>query len=193
MAEALGLSERTGAIVSSVMKDSPAEKAGLKSGDIIKKFNGQPVKNSDHLKFMVAEAAPGAAVRVDVVRNKKELTFTAKITEYPAAETAAAPSARLQDEAKLGLSVEPVTRDMVQQYGLKDQQGVLVAAVRPGGPAAQAGVEQGDIIREVNQTTVNSVTDYQQALARVRPGDAVLLLVDRDSGYFFVGIKVAKE
>jgi serine protease Do len=193
MADALGLTERGGAIVSSIMKDSPADKAGLKAGDIIKKFNGQVVKNSDHLKFMVAETAPNTAARVDVVRNKKEQSFTARITEFPLDETAAAPTVRPQDEAKLGLSVEPVTRDMVQQYGLKDQQGVLVSAVRPGGPAAQAGVEQGDIVREMNQVPVNTVADYQRALARVRPGESVLLLVDRDNNYFFVGVKVPKE
>jgi serine protease Do len=192
MAEAMNLKDKTGTIVSNVVPDAPAAKAGIRPGDVIKHFNNIPVKNSDHLKFLVAEVAPGTKVKVDLVRGKKEMSLFAEIKEFPADE-AAAPELAQAEEEKLGIKVELLTKDVARQYGLKSEKGVIVVSVTPGGPGSRAGLEPGDAIKEINQEPVSSLRDYEKKIRDAKKGDSLLLLIERNGNFVFVGVKIPKE
>jgi len=194
MAESLGLKHAGGAIVTSVAPDSPAERAGLKRGDVIQTFNGQPVDDFNSLRNRVAEAEPGSTVTVGVVRDGSERNFTVKLAEAPAGKRAqreeAAPAS---DSASLGVSVAPLTPELADELGAsKTTRGVVVQQVNPDGRAADAGIEEGDIIEEVNRQPVQSV-DRLRELVRTASSRPLLLLINRKGTDRFVTVKPANS
>jgi Do/DeqQ family serine protease len=183
MAESLGLKEVAGAIVSSVAPGSAAEKAGLKRGDVIKSFNGQPVHDFNALRNRVADTAPGSNAAVVVVRDGAEKTLTVKLDEANVSREARDRSeAAGDDKAALGVAVAPLSPDVASRAGLgKDAHGVIVQQVNPDGRAADAGIEAGDIILEVNRQPIQSV-DELRAAVRKAAEKPTLLLVRRQAG-----------
>jgi serine protease Do len=180
MAESLGLKDVGGAIVSSVAPGSAAEHAGIKRGDVIKAFNGQPVHDFNTLRNRVADATPGSNASVVVVRDGSEKTLSVKLDEASASRD---PRSRddnaTDDKAALGVSVAPLTPEIAQRAGLdRDAHGVLVQQVNPDGRAADAGIQSGDIILQADRVPVRSV-DELRAAVRKTSGKPVLLLVHR--------------
>lgn len=191
LAEAFRLPEAKGALVSQVVKDSPAAKAGLRPGDVILRYNGKEVPDSHMLRNLVAATAPGTKVALGVMRNGRERKLEATIGKRPSeakartSQPSAPPANRL---ASAGLRLRTLTPDLAQRLGLQGEKGVLVTAVEAGSPAAEANLEPGDLIVEVNRTPVTSVADLQKALGR--PAGTVLLLVKRQGANVFVVLKV---
>ncbi|HYX41545.1 MAG TPA: DegQ family serine endoprotease, partial [Pyrinomonadaceae bacterium] len=189
IAQTLDMKNVQGVIVSSVVPGSAGERAGLKQGDVITALNGQPVNDSNSLRNRVASAPPGSDVTLNIVRDGREQQVKATLGEFkpptPRDEEAAAGdgagNSNGMSNGKLGLRVEPLTPDIAQQLGLPaNRQGVVVADVDPTGPAADAGLERGDVIEQVNRVPVHATADVTSAVARsgARP---VLLLVTRVS------------
>jgi Do/DeqQ family serine protease len=183
MAESLGLKEVSGTIVSSVTPGSAADKAGVKRGDVIKSFNGQPVHDSNVLRNRVADAVPGSNATVVVVRDGSEKTLSVKLDEATASrEARERPDAGSDDRGMLGVAVAPLSPEAATRAGLgKDAHGVGVQQVNPDGRAADAGIQPGDIILEVNRQPVTSVDDLRSAVRRAAD-KPTLLLVRRSSG-----------
>jgi len=183
MADSLGLKEVGGAIVSSVAPGSAAEKAGLKRGDVIKSFNGQPIHDFNALRNHVADSEPGSNAAVVVVRDGSEKTVTVKLDEAAVSREARDRSAGgSDDKAALGVAVAPLSPELASRAGLgKDAHGVLVRDVDPDGRAADAGIQAGDIILEVNRQPVQSVDDLRAAV-RTAAEKPTLLLVRRSAG-----------
>jgi Do/DeqQ family serine protease len=190
LAESLGLKEVGGAIVSSVASGSAAERAGVKRGDVIKSFNGQPVQDINSLRNRVADAAPGSNATLVIVRDGGERNVTVKLDE-----AASSKSARRDDDdtsgdkTALGVSVAPLTSEMAARAGLqKDAHGLVVEDVSPNGRAAKAGIERGDIIQEVNRKPVQTVDELRAAIRHTSDRPA-LLLVHRGERDLFVTVR----
>ena len=193
LASSLGLKQATGAIVSSVSPGSAAERAGVKRGDVIESFNGQPVHNTNTLRNRVAEAGPGTTADLSIIRDGSATHLNVKLdeasTEKSARNRDGEPAA--EDKTALGVSVSPLTPALAARVRApKDAHGLVVEDVNPDGRAADAGVRQGDIILEVNGQPVQSIDDLRAALKR--SGDKpVLMLINRQGSDIFVTVKPA--
>jgi serine protease Do len=154
MAASLGLKDVGGAIISSVTSGSAADRAGLKRGDVIKAFNGQPVRDINTLRNHVADAGPGSTADVTILRDGSEKHVSVKLDEAAVNQTArdGGTSAGSDDKTTLGVSVAPVTPETASRMRLpRNARGVVVEEVNPDGRAADAGIQAGDIIEEVNR------------------------------------------
>jgi serine protease Do len=187
IASSLGLSQVRGALVNSVQSGSPADKAGIRRGDVITSVNGAAVKDSNDLRNNVGQMAPGSTAKLTVVRDGKEQTFDVTLAERQAtgseAEEGNGGSGR---SGTFGMSVEPLTRDRAQALGMPMESGVVVAEVQAGGRAADAGLRPGDVITEVDRKPVNSPDALRAALKDgTKPA---LLLVHRGQATVYVTI-----
>jgi serine protease Do len=192
MAKQFGVDASKGALVAQVNEDSAADKAGVKVGDIILRFNGKEIDDVNHLRNVVAATPPGSKIEMVVLRDGKEKKLTATVGELTTAETAAAKGEPAKDVAELGLSVEPLTDDKAKQLGYEGDQGVLVASVEDDGAAAAAGIQPGDLIVEVNRTAVNSVGAFRDAVTKAKDKESLLMLVKRQESSRFVILKLPK-
>jgi serine protease Do len=195
IAQSLDLKEIRGVIVSSVQAGSAAESAGLKQGDVITGLNGAAVNDNNDLRNRIASTQPGMDVTLDVLRDGRQQQLKARLGEYkPPTEQGERASADDNNgggasSGKLGIAVEPVTAELARQLQLKPgEQGVVVAEIDPNGPAADAGLSQGDVIEQVNRQPVRTQADVVAALQRAgsRP---VLLLVNHRGTSIFVTVR----
>jgi len=186
LAQAFGLEEERGALVSEVMPESPAQKAGLKAGDVIVEFDGKNIKEMSDLPRLVAATQSGKQVVVKVVRDKKEESYSVTIDRLKDAEAAASPV----DSSRLGIGVTDLTRELAATYRLKENSGVIVIEVKNDGLAQAAGIQRGDLIREINGKPVATVADYEKEVAAVQKGGNVRMLLRRGGANRFVAIKL---
>jgi serine protease Do len=187
LAKSLGLNEVRGALVSAVNPGSPAARAGLERGDVIVAFNGQPVSDSNNLRNMVAATQPNTAATLQVVRNRREQTLTATLAELPEHRADSSASTENDNSGTYGMTVEPVTPDVARQMGLHDTKGLVVDQVEPTSPASEAGIQAGDVIKEVNRKPVLSAADLQNAI-KGAGNEPALLLLSRQGSDFFVAL-----
>ena len=191
--QAFKLPNSDGALIAEVMADSPADKAGLKRGDIIVGFNGDKVRDSSELPRLVATLPPGTAATVEILREGNTLTVPVVLgtlqEDGAQAEAKVKPS---EVEASLGLRVEPITPDIASSLKLEDTDGVVIAGVESGGPAAEAGLRRGDVVREINRAPIRDLDDYEAATTNLKTDSAVLILVQRRGNNHYVAIKPEK-
>jgi len=194
LASSLGLKETAGVLVSDVTPGSAADHAGLKRGDVIKSFNGQPVHDTNSLRNRVADAGVGSTADLVVVRDGSERHMSAKLEEANLSRRGERDNGDGDEEngkAALGISVAPLTPELADRVRApRDVQGLLVQDVDPDGRAADAGIQAGDIIQEANRQPVKSVDDLRAA-ARGSSNKPLLLLVNRQGRDVFVTIKPA--
>ena len=189
IAASLGLHSARGVLVNSVNPGGPAEQAGVKQGDVILRLNGKDVNETNGLRNEVAGMSPGTDVTLTIWRNGTQQQVHVKLGTLTA-QTAAQPASG--NGGKLGLTVEPLTPGLAAQLGLSQRtQGLVVDSVDPNGPAAQAGLQQGDVIQEVNRQAVHSSSDLLSALAKSgnRPP---LLLINRGGQRIFVAVPLSR-
>jgi serine protease Do len=188
LATSFGLPDTAGALVGSVMENSPAARVGLKQGDVITKYDGRPVARSTDLPRAVAETPVGREVPIEVMRDGKRLALTVKVAqleEEPDRRASAEPST-----TKLGIAARPVPPELARSRNLPKGRGVLVERVEDGSKAEVAGVAAGDVIVEVNRTPVASVGALQAALDKHPAGKPVLLLVNREGQSLYLTVSV---
>lgn len=176
-----------GALVGDVFSESPAGKAGLKRGDIIRSYNETTVKDPTHLRTLVAETTPNTSVSMDVWRNGKKIALSVSIGEMPkdvASLSKEAPGSIRGDHALSGLSVGPI-----KPGDTRDGSGVVVTQVEPNSPAERAGLRPGDIILELNRSSIRSVQDFEQTVSKLKADSSVLVLLQRGNGTIFLTIK----
>jgi len=170
------------------VQGGPADKAGIKPGDVIVAFDGKPVGDSHDLPAIVAGTKIGAQVPITVVRNGKKIEVSAVIAKLEPEGTAPAHSGPPK-HGKWGLELQDLTPDIAQQLGLAENHGVLVAAVQPGSPANRASIQPGDVIIEVNRQAVKSAQDLKEKIAGAGDRDHLLLLLKNSHGSRYVVLK----
>ncbi|HEX8337954.1 MAG TPA: DegQ family serine endoprotease [Pyrinomonadaceae bacterium] len=192
LAASLGLGQARGAIVSGVQAGGPADRAGLKRGDVIVAFNGTPVTDNNTLRNAVARTQPGSTAALTVSRDGREQQLRITLGELPADSARAErdePAGGREDAGGLGLSLQPVGPALVERFNLKGAtQGLVVTDVTAAGPAAEAGLRPGDVIEEVNRQPVRSVAELQSAL-KVAGARPALLLVNRGGNSLFLPVR----
>lgn len=188
LAKQFGLKEARGALVSDVLEDSPAEKAGVERGDVIIELNGKPVESASQLKNLVAQLGVGTKADLTVVRDKKEKRLTVVIGEQPKEIASMGTEERPGTSTALsGIEVHDLTPDLARRFGLpRDEQGVVVTGVEPNSQAEIAGIRRGDLIMEINRSPVRDTQDYDRIVSVLKKGEPVLLLIKRDGRTLFI-------
>lgn len=188
LAKQLGVPDTAGALVEDVTPGGPAEKAGLKPGDVIRKLDGQTIQDSTQLTATVTNMPPGTSVTLDILRDGKPQSVRLTLSERPADLSAsAAPGGGPSEGALRGIEVQALTPGIREQLGLPSSvRGVVISQLDRNSPAAQAGLQEGDIIQTINRQPVNSVAEFNR-LARQAKGQ-VLLYVNRQGTASFVVI-----
>jgi len=184
-----GLPDDKGALVANVTPGSPAEKAGLKTYDIITAVNGQKIGSADELVRVITGYRPGATVRVTYVRDKKERTVRVKLTELTDEQVEEELGVTPRLEETLGLTVQNITADLAERLDLEVDEGVIVADVEAGSVAAERGVRPGDVILEVNRNPIKTVAEFRKAIGEVESGDWVVLLLNRGKQTLIVHVR----
>jgi serine protease Do len=202
IAESLGLKDAGGALVAGVEANGPAEKAKIRNGDIILKFNDQDVKEMKNLPRVVAETDINKSVPVTVWRDGKAVVLDVTVGELPDDQQAAATPEAKPEPSKavelsaLGLTLAPITADARDKFQLaQDQKGVLITDVGQGTPAADRGLKAGDVIVEVQQEEVASPADVQERVEKVKKAgrSSVLMLVQSGDGLRWVPLAVTGD
>ncbi len=186
IAKSLGIKQQTGALVADVVKDSPAEKAGLKRGDVIISLDGKPVEDSTGLRNMVSAAAPGKAVELKILREGKERSVTATLAEFK--ERQAIKKVEYNNVLK-GITVQELTASLRDQIGVpENMNGVVITDIGADSPA-QGILQPGDVIIEVNRHDIKNLSDYDRLVSKIGEKDSALLLVYREGGTIYITIK----
>jgi serine protease Do len=203
IAESLGLKDASGALVAGVEGDGPAEKAKIKNGDIILKFNDQEVKEMKTLPRIVAETDINKTVPVTLWRDGKESVVNVTVGELPEEQQASANTtpdkpdpAKTLELAGLGLTLSPITSEGRDKFQIApDQKGVLITDVGQGTPAADRGLKAGDVIVEVQQEEVGTPADVQDRVEKVKKSgkNSVLMLVQSGDGLRWVPLSVTGD
>jgi serine protease Do len=188
IAKALGLNGPGGALVSNVSPDSPAQRAGLQSGDVILGINGANIDESNQLRMQVSLMNPDQSVRLKVFRNGQTRDYTVQLSEMPGEKLAKADSGSQNGDTSLeGVSVAELDAQTARQLGLPaSTKGVVVTDVDPASQAAAAGLKEGDVIQEVNRQPVASASDFSHAVKK-SSGES-LLLVNRQGNKVFLAV-----
>ncbi|MGI6386033.1 MAG: DegQ family serine endoprotease [Desulfomonilia bacterium] len=188
LAKSFGLNDTKGVLVSQVMPDTPAEKAGMKQGDVIVSLDGKPVDTSASLRNEVAMTVPGTAIKVGVIRDGKKMTLNVKVEKMSEDMLT---SSRSEDLSNLGMSVATLNNDLAKQYGFENESGVVVTGVDQGSLAARTGIRPGMLIKEIDRKPVKNVKEFEDALKKggKKP---VLLFIKDNRGSHFVAIDPGK-
>jgi len=189
LAEYYGLEGAKGAIVGEVFEGDPADKAGIEPKDVIVEVEGKTIEDSRDLSRVIAATKVGEKITIKVLRDGKERTFRIKIAKRTDDKETLA-RADAEEAGALGMVVSPVTPDLARRFNIPDGGGgIVVVAVDAQSEADKAGVEEGDLILEINHKQVKTVEDYQQYIEDVKEGEIISLLIRRRAGFFAVNIR----
>jgi serine protease Do len=194
IADSMGLKKAEGALVDQPEPNSPAAKAGVKAGDVITEVNGTPIKDARALAQQIARAAPGSTAKLSVIRDGKTQDIDVTLATMPKQQREANSEAPQRQEepssqAHLGMSLAPA-----QDVEGSGKQGVVVLGVDPNGPAAQNGMETGDIILDVGGKAVQTPSQVREAIDQTRSQGrhSVLMRVKSQQGTRFVALPVSQ-
>jgi serine protease Do len=188
LAKSFGLEDHKGILVSQVTEDSPADKAGLKQGDVILEFAGKPVEKVGPFRNLVSLKTPGSKEKITVLRDGKRETLSITIGKLPDEGLTTTAASHSMD--KLGFTVQTLTPDLARRFGIQDEMGVVVTRVTPDSAAAMAGINPGTIIKEVNRKPVNDTDDFSRAIAQTAEKGTVLLLIKDGQYTRYVALRI---
>lgn len=190
MAEYYGLKEGEGVLVVQVFPGDPAEKAGIVTQDIVLEINGKKVKNSRTLSRMIADIKVGDKADIKLLRDGKEKTISVTVSKREDKRVVSAKPQKAYEE-ELGIKVSALTPEIAQQFKISESAGVIVVNVAPDSKGAEAGMQLGDVIKEINHMPVSTVESFRTAIDGVKKGDAVQMFILR-RGRGFLVIKLMK-
>lgn len=190
-AENLGISGRRGALVSDVTSGGPAEKAGIRSGDVIVAFNGKEIRDEHDLPQAVASMTPGKTVDMRLLRDGKEMTIAVTITEMEG--EVAKPAGGHELSKNLGLTVQDITPEIAQRLEIENTKGVVVTGVEDGSPAEDAGFNVGDILRVIlrqnKRNPVTNAAEFAKLVKKFESDKTILFLVERGDARILLTVK----
>jgi len=200
MRNSLGLGERKGVLISDVFKDQPADKAGIKRGDVVLSIDGRKITSTNELRNTVAAISPGGKTPVTVFRGGKELNLTVKLVERKegavdklssggGSEGESSPDAMKQ----WGIQAANMTDALRKQYSIEsDVAGIVVTEVDPASQVASEGIQEGDVIQEINKETISTVKDFTKTMKSLKTGDNVMFLVRRGQSTLYIAFTIKK-
>lgn len=195
LSEALNLKENSGAVISAVTPDAPADRAGLKKYDVVIELEGKKIEDSQMLTNLIASYNPGQTVSLKIIRDGKVFTKTVRLAERPTngndIQQSQASGGSVLD--KLGFAVTNLTRRLADRYGYEGYEGALITDVRRNSVAFEKGLREGDLILEVDREKVRSARAVERSIEKLKQGDIVLFQVKRGSNNHFVALKVPKS
>ncbi len=186
IAETMGLKVDKGALVSEVVKGSPADKAGLKRGDVIIKVNDTKINNSGDLQDAIRSKKAGTKVTLTVIRDNNEMTIDVTLGKLSTEEVKE--NKEKTEAESLGIEVANITQKIKDYYGIKDDEGVVVTSVKPGSVAAFSGIQPGDVIKEINKRTIKNVDDFERVMSSLKNRKKLLLLLSRGGHNYYLVI-----
>lgn len=185
--EKLGLKDQKGALVADVTSGGPADKAGIERGDVVVSFDGKEVREMNELPMMVGSTSVGKDVEVEVIRKGRKKTIEVKLGRL---DEESEPSEPVETRTDLGMTVEEITQDNARQFSLSLEEGLVVVRVHSDSPAAEAGIRPGDVIVEIDQKVVRTLSEYQEAVSGYAKGETILFLVQRGGNTLYLTVKV---
>ncbi|PIP44204.1 MAG: hypothetical protein COX17_02805 [Deltaproteobacteria bacterium CG23_combo_of_CG06-09_8_20_14_all_60_8] len=189
LADQFGLERPMGGLVGEVSPGSPADKAGIKAGDIIVTFQGMEISQMNALPSMVAQTTIGTKAEVGLIRQGKKKTVTVVIAKLEEEQTATGDTPGSSTEKDMGLTVQELTPELAQSMNIKGAAGLIIANVDPDSAAATAGLRQGDLLLEMNRVKVVNLNDFQAILKKTKNEKQMLLLIKRGDHTSFVVVK----
>jgi serine protease Do len=183
----LDLKDENGALVADVVSGGPAEKAGIKRGDVIVSFDGKEIAEMNQLPYVVASTPVGKWVTVEVIRKGKKKALQAEVGEL---KEEGEPPAVAEAKPNLGLTLKEITPELARNFRLSETSGLVVAQVEANSPAAEAGVAPGDIIIEVDQAPVRTLGEFNKKISSYGAGDTILLLINRRGSTLYITLKI---
>jgi serine protease Do len=175
----LGLTSTQGALVTAVDPGSAGAAAGLKPGDVIARFDGRPVSTPQELSTRLGSAMAGRTVDLQIVRDRTSRVLRAILADPSEAAESEAQGDNRSTLDRWGVELRRLTPRLARRLGVPNEDGVVVTHVRPDSPAARAGISAGDVIREVNRTSVNAVQDIEESMSSDGSGQEVLVRIER--------------
>ncbi len=191
MREYYGIEEDQGVLVSQVFPGDPADKAGIQPKDIITAVDGEKISDARDLTGKIASLPVGSTAKVEVLRDGKEKTFKVTIAKREDDRVASMEQKGPKEDASLGIRVSEITPEIARRFSLEDAEGIIVVDVAGGSKADEAGLEPGDIIKEVNRKEIRTVKDFESAISAVDDGEAIQMFVRRRNMGFLV-VKIMK-
>lgn len=198
LAAAMKIPQTRGALIGDLDPKGPAAQNGLQSGDVIVEADGKAIEDSRMLRLIVGSKAPGTQLSLRVLRNGQPRNVTVKLDELPVKETASTETPTRQKgsapetiQSRIGVAAVELTPEIAQHLKVPDDvKGVVVADVEEGSPAAEAGLQLGDVVQEVNHKPVHTVADFYSQLSAARGSNPILLLLNRDGHTLYAAIDV---
>jgi len=183
----LKLKDGKGALVADVTPSGPADKAGIKRGDVIVSFDGKVIKQMKDLPYIVGTTPVNKTVLVEVIRKGQKKDFQIKLGELKEGKES---KEAVQEKPYLGMTVEELTPQLAQNLGISETSGLVVVQVKNNTPAAEAGLKQGDIILEIDQITVKKLEQFNKKIQDYKKGDNILFLIKRGGSTLYLTLKV---
>ena len=191
LAKSFNVKGNHGAIVTDVKEEGPADKAGLKQGDVIVSYQGTAIEDAVTLQRAVTRSSVGSKATVTVMRDGHEKDLSVTIGELPDNPQVAKAEAVPSEQPLAGLAVQELDRETAQELGLKGKiQGVVVTTIEPESDAERAGLMPGDVIREINRKPVTSMKDFDRAASDLKKGQTVLVLVNRRGASLYLSATI---
>src|SRR2546428_2169292 len=193
LARSFGSKDAKGVLINEVMPDSPTSRAGLKPGDILLEFEGRPMEGTGDLQRAVGFFAPDRTAKLKILRDQAEKVVEVKVGQAPderQAQQQRPGGGRAR--SMLGLEVRPVTPEIARQLNLRSTDGVVVVRVEDGSAAAEAGVQRGDVVKQLNSQTVRTMVDFERLTRDMKEGDPLTVLLQRGPMSLYVAFRVGR-
>lgn len=185
LAKQFAVKEGEGVLVGQVFKDDPADKAGVKVGDVVVEFNATKVTNPAQLSRLAASVAPNKKADLVIIRDGKRKTLEITMGEQKEEKA----EGQISNNGSYGFKVDEITPKMIEEFGISQKEGVVITEITPGGNAAKAGLRPGDIIVEINRQRINNLADYHRVMASIGNGESLVVLRVRNQSSLYVGVE----
>jgi serine protease Do len=192
LAKSFGLDSEKGALIASVEKNSPAERAGFKAGDIILEFDGKLIAEGTELPRYVAVTPIDKKVRVVIFRDGRKLDLHVTVGKLNDSEQASADKESGSSQSdRIGITVQELTQELAASLGIKESKGLVITEVKPGSPAEDSGIPSGTVIIEINGQHPDSLEKFNTVVSALKKGDIARLLLRRPDGSIqYLAVKV---
>jgi len=190
LAQAFQLDNTKGSLITGVMPDTPAKKAGMRKGDVVIRINEKSIRDSNHLRNEIANAGAFADIEIELIRDGKSVIIQLKLDERPRKlgqiKVAPQPVPTIEQVEMLGMIVEELTEKTAKQLGIETGSGIVIVEVKPGSPAEKTGLLPGMIVQEVERHAIANLSIFKELVSEMDPEKGILLLITSAKGSRYI-------